>query len=125
MTRTAIAVALIALSATAAAAQDRYYACEGGTSMTYDDSSRSMVITGVIEGFNLALPEAYVGNGSGVYAASTRDGIDACGYDVAPCAEYWQGPTGEVVTFYVLDASGPVVNCTVTDANSARLLLTD
>ena len=102
-------LALIGAPATA----DTLFRCEDGTTVVLYDAGREMRISGVAEGFSIALPLAHAYGDSSVWTPRTFYEEDGqCLPEYAPCVQYDFPSNGPDRLTYQLSETSPVLRCT-------------
>ena len=104
---------LTTLALTSPAMADTLFRCEDGTSVTLYDAGREMRISGVAEGFSIALPLAHAYGDSSVWTPRTFYEEDGqCLPEYAPCVQYDFPSNGPDRLTYQLSETSPVLRCT-------------
>lgn len=111
--RSTLLASLVSLALGGAPAMaDTVFRCEDGTSVTLYDAGREMRISGVTEGFAVALPLAHAYGDSSVWTPRHFDEEDeTCTPDYAPCVQYDFPSGGPDTLTYRLSPTSSVVRC--------------
>ena len=103
---------LTTLALTSPAMADTTFRCEDGTNVVLYDAGREMRISGVTEGFSIALPLAHAYGDSSVWTPRTFYEEDGqCLPEYAPCVQYDFPSNGPDRLTYQLSETSPVVRC--------------
>ena len=104
---------LATLALTSPAMADTTFRCENGTTVVLYDAGREMRISGVAEGFSIALPLAHAYGDNSVWTPRRFDEEDeTCTPDYAPCVQYDFPSNGPDRLTYQLSETSPVLRCT-------------
>jgi hypothetical protein len=91
---------------------DTLFRCEDGTNVVLYEIGREMRISGVAEGFAVALPLAHAYGDSSVWTPRTFYEEDGqCLPDYAPCVQYDFPSGGPDTLTYQISPNSPVVRC--------------
>ena len=115
MRRTLLAslATLVTLALTSPAMADTTFRCENGTTVVLYEIGREMRISGVAEGFGVALPLAHAYADSSVWTPRTfYEEDETCTPDYAPCVQYDFPSGGPDTLTYQLSETSVVVRCT-------------
>ena len=106
---TLVTLALVGAPAMA----DTVFRCEDGANVVLYEAGREMRISGVAEGFAVALPLAHAYGDSSVWTPRTFFEEDGqCLPELAPCIQYDFPSDGPDSLSYQLSETSPVVRCT-------------
>lgn len=112
MRRTLLASLTTLVLAASPALADTLFRCEDATSVTHYEAGREMRISGVADGFSIALPLAHAYGDSTVWTPRRFYEEDGqCTPDYAPCVEYRFPSDGPDSVIYQLSPTSPVVRC--------------